>query len=45
LKEMSRLDYNLEIGGREYWFTANISPLTQDSVIWVARDITDRKKV
>jgi len=45
LKEMSRLDYSLQIGGREYWFTANVSPFTEDSVIWVARDITDRKKV
>jgi diguanylate cyclase (GGDEF)-like protein/PAS domain S-box-containing protein len=43
-KEMSRLDYCLEIGGRDYWFSANISPMTEDSVIWVARDITDRKK-
>ena len=45
LKEMSRLDYSLSIGGREYWFSANVSPFTEDSVIWVARDITDRKKV
>jgi len=45
LKEMSRLDYSLQIGGREYWFSANVSPFTEDSVIWVARDITDRKKV
>jgi diguanylate cyclase (GGDEF)-like protein/PAS domain S-box-containing protein len=45
LKEMTRLDYSLVIGGREYWFSANVSPYTEDSVIWVARDITDRKKV
>ncbi len=45
LKEMSRVDYSLTIGGREYWFSANVSPFTDDSVIWVARDITDRKKV
>ncbi len=45
LKEMSRVDYSLTIGGREYWFSANVSPFTEDSVIWVARDITDRKKV
>jgi len=44
-KEMTRLDYSLPIGGHEYWFSANVSPLTEDSVIWVARDITDRKKV
>ncbi len=45
MKEMSRVDYSLLIGGREYWFSANVSPFTEDSVIWVARDITDRKKV
>ncbi len=44
-KEMSRLDYCLQIGGHEYWFSANVSPLTEDTVIWVAHDITDRKKV
>lgn len=44
LKEMTRLDYSLQIGGREFWFSANVSPYTEDSVIWVARDITDRKK-
>jgi len=28
----------------EVWFAATISPLGQDSVIWVARDITERKQ-
>lgn len=27
----------------EVWFAANISPISEDSVIWVARNITDRK--
>ncbi|MGB7271824.1 MAG: PAS domain-containing protein, partial [Geitlerinemataceae cyanobacterium] len=27
----------------EVWFAANISPISDDSVIWVARNITDRK--
>jgi diguanylate cyclase (GGDEF)-like protein/PAS domain S-box-containing protein len=27
----------------EVWFSANISPISEDSVIWVARNITDRK--
>jgi len=30
---------------KEVWFAASISPITEDSVIWVARDITDSKKV
>jgi diguanylate cyclase (GGDEF)-like protein/PAS domain S-box-containing protein len=27
----------------EVWFAANISPISDDAVIWVARNITDRK--
>ena len=38
-------DYTLSIGVCEVWFTASISPLSEDSVIWVARDITARKLV
>ncbi len=37
-------DYNLVIGNREYWFAGNVSPLSADRVLWVARDITERKK-
>jgi len=29
----------------EIWFTANISPLPDNCVIWVARNITERKRV
>ena len=36
-------DYRITIGGRECWFSGNVSPLTANSVIWVARDITERK--
>ena len=28
----------------QLWFAATISPLSEDSVIWVARDITERKQ-
>ncbi|WP_449417783.1 PAS domain S-box protein [Phormidium nigroviride] len=37
------VEYNLTIGDREVWFAASISPLSEESVIWVARDISDRK--
>lgn len=37
-------EYSLQIGETEYWFAAAISPMTDDSVIWVARDITERKR-
>ncbi|MGK7901142.1 MAG: PAS domain S-box protein [Hormoscilla sp.] len=37
-------DYRLPLQGKEVWFAARISPLTENSVIWVARDIGDRKE-
>lgn len=36
-------EYMLPIGGDEKWRAASISPMGADSVIWVARDITERK--
>lgn len=37
-------DYSLEIDGQEVHFAASISPMTDNSVLWVARDITQRKR-
>ncbi len=37
-------EYSLIIQEREVWFSTSISPLSEDSVIWVARDITERKQ-
>lgn len=37
-------DYRLRLLGREVWFSARISPLDDETVIWVARDISDRKR-
>lgn len=39
------LEYSLNINNREVWFSANISPLSEDQVILVARDITERYHV
>ncbi|HEY9832952.1 MAG TPA: PAS domain-containing protein [Stenomitos sp.] len=36
-------DYSLHINEREVWFTACISPLADNAVVWVARNINDRK--
>jgi PAS domain S-box-containing protein len=38
------LDYGLTIGETEIWFEGTVSPMPGDSVIWVARDITERKR-
>ncbi|NER32932.1 MAG: PAS domain S-box protein [Oscillatoria sp. SIO1A7] len=42
-KETINAEYSLNIQEREVSFAASISPLSDDSVLWVARDITDRK--
>ena len=42
--KMSSVEYHLIIDNKETWFSALVSPMTADSVIWVARDITDRKQ-
>ncbi|HAZ44619.1 MAG TPA: histidine kinase [Cyanobacteria bacterium UBA11369] len=36
-------DYKISVEDGEIWFTASISPLSINSAIWVARDISDRK--
>ncbi|MDQ3041055.1 MAG: PAS domain S-box protein [Acidobacteriota bacterium] len=43
-KQTHRFEYMLPIAGREVWFAATISPMTADTIIWVARDITERRE-
>jgi PAS domain S-box-containing protein len=49
--QTATLEYSLPVsqsdtseGVEERWFVANVSPLPDDCVIWVARDITQRKQ-
>ncbi len=37
-------DYRLTVDTEEKWFAARVSPMSENSVIWVARDISDRKE-
>ena len=37
------LEYNLEINNKNHWFSSRISPMPNDCVVIVARDITARK--
>ncbi|MCS6960802.1 MAG: adenylate/guanylate cyclase domain-containing protein [Pseudanabaenaceae cyanobacterium SKYGB_i_bin29] len=39
------VEYKLLIDKEEVWFAANISPLEEDSALWVAREITGRKLI
>jgi PAS domain S-box-containing protein len=38
-------EYSLRIDGEEIWFAGTVTPMQEDSVIYVARDITERKRV
>ena len=38
-------EYDLCVGYDRFWFIASISPISDSSTIWVARDISDRKQV
>jgi len=41
-KQTAQIQYDLIIGDRNVWFEASISPMTKDTTLWVARDITER---
>lgn len=41
--ETQDYEYCLTIDQRQVWFSAKISPILDNTVVWVARDITDRK--
>ncbi|OCR02521.1 histidine kinase [Oscillatoriales cyanobacterium USR001] len=38
------IEYNLTINDRDVCFAASISPISENSVIWVARDISEQKQ-
>ncbi|WP_413175066.1 PAS domain S-box protein [Anabaena azotica] len=43
-QQASELEYSLQIGNQKVWFSAKVSPISQASVIWAARDITAAKR-
>ncbi|MDO9577400.1 MAG: PAS domain S-box protein [Candidatus Cloacimonadales bacterium] len=42
-QEMVSFDYQLDINGVAYWFGGCVTPLSQDTVLFIGRDITDEK--
>ncbi len=38
------VEYSLPINGEEVWFSASVSPLREGAVIFVARDVTERRQ-
>ncbi len=43
-KQPAKVEYDLPIGDRTMQFETTISPLTEDTSLWVAHDITARKQ-
>jgi PAS domain S-box-containing protein len=44
-QQTTTLEYSLMINHQEYWFSAKVSPLSDQAVIMVSRDITERKQM
>lgn len=44
-KQMQNVEYKLEIGARTVWFEGRVSPMTNDTVFWISRDISERKEI
>jgi len=40
---MHRVEYSLPIERAQVWFEGSVSPMSKDEVLWVARDVTERK--
>ncbi len=38
-------DYDLELDQRKIWFSTTLSPMAADQVIWIGRNVTQRKQV
>ena len=37
------VEYPLRIDGKDLWYDGTVTPMSDDSVVWVARDITERR--
>jgi len=42
--EMQNFEYPLQVEDQVFWFYANISKLSETTVFWIARDISDRRR-
>ncbi len=43
-RQTDTIEYGISLRGKLVWFETSISPLSDDEVIWVARDISERKQ-
>ncbi|MDO9300683.1 MAG: PAS domain S-box protein, partial [Anaerolineales bacterium] len=42
--QSKQIEYQLRIGEALYWFLTNITPMSEELTVWVAHDITNRKR-
>ena len=40
-RQLHKFRYPLLINGQQKWFLASVTPLQEDSVLWIARDVTE----
>ncbi len=43
-RKIRQVEYSMPISGQTIWFTATISPMQEDTVLWMAHNITERKQ-
>ncbi|WP_017715176.1 response regulator [Kamptonema formosum] len=43
-QQVVNCEYSLQLEGERLWFSASIAPTSENTVAWVARDISERKK-
>jgi PAS domain S-box-containing protein len=43
--QIYKFEYSLQLGETKVWLECNISPMSQNSVVWTAHDITKHKQV
>jgi len=44
IRESVEFDYNVTVDGKNVWFVGIISPMVEDTVVFVSGDITERKR-
>jgi diguanylate cyclase (GGDEF)-like protein/PAS domain S-box-containing protein len=42
--QVVQTDYVLHGNGVNYWYSASVSPVSDSTVLWVARDVTEKKR-
>ncbi|MBD2449908.1 PAS domain S-box protein [Nostoc sp. FACHB-152] len=42
-KKTVKIEYSLPLGNQEVWFEASVAVMNENTVVWAARDINDRK--